>query len=104
MCVKISIKLVFPLNTVYLYTVSNLHINVFLLGQHVEKKNCHNGSNKWPDFHNNISYFIRQLINNEFSYSIVMSPKCVINMLLVLVSSTVDIYEMMSCFITGSHI
>ncbi len=30
-------KLVFPLNTVYLYTVSNLHINVLLLGQHVEK-------------------------------------------------------------------
>ncbi len=30
-------KLVFPLNIVYLYTVSNLHINVFLLGQHVEK-------------------------------------------------------------------
>ncbi len=29
--------LVFPLNTVYLYTVSNLHINVLLLGQHVEK-------------------------------------------------------------------
>ncbi len=28
-------KLVFPLNTVY--TVSNLHINVLLLGQHVEK-------------------------------------------------------------------
>ncbi len=27
-------KLVFPL---YLYTVSNLHINVLLLGQHVEK-------------------------------------------------------------------
>ncbi len=31
-------KLVFPLNTVYLYTVSNLHINVLLLGQHVEKR------------------------------------------------------------------
>ncbi len=30
-------KLVFPLNTAYLYTVSNLHINVLLLGQHVEK-------------------------------------------------------------------
>ncbi len=30
-------KLVFPLNTVYLYAVSNLHINVLLLGQHVEK-------------------------------------------------------------------
>ncbi len=42
----------FPLNTVYLLTVSNLHINVLLLGQHVEKTNCHNGSNKWPDFHN----------------------------------------------------
>ncbi len=26
------------------------------------------------------------------------------NMLSVLVSSTVDMYEMMSCFITGSHI
>ncbi len=25
------------LNRVYLYTVSNLHINVLLLGQHVEK-------------------------------------------------------------------
>ncbi len=43
----------FPLNTVYLYTVSNLLINVLLLGQNVEKKN-HNGSNTWPDFHNNI--------------------------------------------------
>ncbi len=31
-------KLVFPLNTVHLYTVSNLHINVLLLGQHVEKR------------------------------------------------------------------
>ncbi len=31
-------KLVFPLNTVYLYTASNLHINVLLLGQHVEKE------------------------------------------------------------------
>ncbi len=31
-------KLVFPLNTVYLYTVSNLHINMLLLGQHVEKR------------------------------------------------------------------
>ncbi len=34
-------KLVFPLNSVsiqYLYTVSNLHINVLLLGQHVEKR------------------------------------------------------------------
>ncbi len=30
-------KQFFPLNTVYLYTVSNLHINVLLLGQHVEK-------------------------------------------------------------------
>ncbi len=28
----------------YLYTVSNLHINVLLLGQNVEKEN-HNGSN-----------------------------------------------------------
>ncbi len=37
MCVTISIKLGFPLNTVYLYTVSNLHINVLLSGQHVEK-------------------------------------------------------------------
>ncbi len=43
----------FPLNTVYLYTVSNLLINVLLLGQNVEKK-IHNGSNTWPDFHNNI--------------------------------------------------
>ncbi len=31
-------KNVFPLNTVYLYTVSNLHINVLLLGQNVEKE------------------------------------------------------------------
>ncbi len=31
-----SHKLVFKLNNVYLYTVSNLHINVLLLGQHVE--------------------------------------------------------------------
>ncbi len=30
-------KLVFPLNTVHQYTASNLHINVLLLGQHVEK-------------------------------------------------------------------
>ncbi len=30
-------KQFFPLNTVYLYTVSNLHINVLLLGQNVEK-------------------------------------------------------------------
>ncbi len=30
-------KLVFPLNRVYLYAVSNLNINVLLLGQHVEK-------------------------------------------------------------------
>ncbi len=47
-------KLVFPLNTVYLYTVSNLHIDVLLMGQHIEKNYCHNGSNNWPDFHNNI--------------------------------------------------
>ncbi len=33
-----NVKLVFKLNTVYLYTVSNLHINVLLLGQHVEKE------------------------------------------------------------------
>ncbi len=45
-------KQFFPLNTVYLFTLSHLHINVLLLGQHVEKKNCHNGSNKWPNFHN----------------------------------------------------
>ncbi len=30
---------------VYLYTVSNLHMNVLLLGQHVEKKNDHNAGN-----------------------------------------------------------
>ncbi len=47
-------KLFFPLNTVYLYTVSNLHIIVLLLGQHIKKKNCHNESNTWSDFHNNI--------------------------------------------------
>ncbi len=46
-------KLVFPLNTVYLYTASNLHSNVLLLGQHVEKELSY-GSNNWPDFHNNI--------------------------------------------------
>ncbi len=40
----------FPLNTVYLYTVSNLHINVLLLGQNVTLGQ----SNTWPDFHNNI--------------------------------------------------
>ncbi len=33
MCVKISINWF----SVYLYTVSNLHINVLLLGQRVEK-------------------------------------------------------------------
>ncbi len=33
----VCIYAIFPLNTVYLYTVSNLHINVLLLGQHVEK-------------------------------------------------------------------
>ncbi len=54
-------KLVFPLNTVYLYTVSNLHINVLLLGQHVEKNNFHYGSNNWPDFHNNILIFHKQI-------------------------------------------
>ncbi len=43
----------FPLNTVYLFTVSNLHINVLLLGQNAEKK-IHNRSNTWLDFHNNI--------------------------------------------------
>ncbi len=43
----------FPLNTVHLYTISNLLINVLLLGQNFEKK-IHNGSNTWPDFHNNI--------------------------------------------------
>ncbi len=39
MCVKKSINWfeVSQLNRVYLYTVSNLHINVLLLGQHVEK-------------------------------------------------------------------
>ncbi len=52
-CKKVH-KLVFLLNIVYLYTVFNLHINVLLLGHLVEKKYCHNGSNKWPDFHNNI--------------------------------------------------
>ncbi len=31
-------KLVFALNTLYLYTVSNLHINMLLLGEHVEKR------------------------------------------------------------------
>ncbi len=31
-------KLFFPLNTVYIYTVSNLLMNVLLLGQHVEKR------------------------------------------------------------------
>ncbi len=31
-------KQVFLLNTVYLYTVSYLHSNVLLLGQHVEKR------------------------------------------------------------------
>ncbi len=44
---------VFPLYTMYLYTASNLHINVFL-GQHVMKKKCNNGSNNCQDFHNNI--------------------------------------------------
>ncbi len=44
------------------YTVSNLHINVLLLGQHVEKNHCHNGNNNWPDFPNDISYFISKLI------------------------------------------
>ncbi len=39
------------------------------------KNYFHNGSNTWPDFHNNISYFIRKLIYNLFPYSIVMSPK-----------------------------
>ncbi len=57
----------------YLYTVYNLLINVLLLGQNVEKKN-HNGSNTWPDFHNNI-YFISKLIYHLFPYSIAMSPK-----------------------------
>ncbi len=36
MCVKMSINW-FLINTVYLYTVSNLHINVLQLGQNVEK-------------------------------------------------------------------
>ncbi len=40
---------------IYLYTVSNLHINVLLFGQHVEKKICHDGNNTFIiDFHNNI--------------------------------------------------
>ncbi len=58
----------------YLYTVSTFLINVLLLGQNVEKKN-HNGSNTWPDFHNNILYFISKLIYNLFPYSIAMSTK-----------------------------
>ncbi len=37
MCKNVH-KLVFPLNTVYIYTVSNLHINGLLLGQHVEQR------------------------------------------------------------------
>ncbi len=65
----------FPLNTVYLYTVSNLLINVLLLGQNVKKKKNHNVSNTWPDFHINISYLISKLIYNLFPYSIAMSPK-----------------------------
>ncbi len=36
MCVKMSINW-FPHETHCIYTVSNLHINVLLLGQHVEK-------------------------------------------------------------------
>ncbi len=37
MCKNVH-KLFFPLNAVYLYTVSNLHINVLLLGQHAKKR------------------------------------------------------------------
>ncbi len=66
------------------------------------KKNFHNGSNTWPDFHNNISYFISKLII-DFPIQLLCLPKY-INMLLVPVSSAVDINEMMSSFITGSHI
>ncbi len=51
MCVKNSINW-FPVkHSVPIHC--NLLINVLLLGQNVEKKN-HNGSNTWPDFHNNI--------------------------------------------------
>ncbi len=64
------------------------------------KNYCHNGSIIGQIFiiislYYNITY--KKKIYNLFSYSI-MSPK----MILVL-GSTVDMYEIMSCFITGNH-
>ncbi len=71
MWVKNSINW-FPLNTVY--TVSNC-ILMCCFWDRMLKNNFHNGSNTWPDFHNNNIYFISKLIYNLFPYSIVMSPK-----------------------------